>query len=244
MKHIPKVLEKIGYKPQEVKVYLAVLSAEESTISDIAEKVSLPRTSVQIIADKLHKDGLLNFYEKRRYKYWTAENPEKILARLKENEFAIKSIIPELLSMKKPSGTKPVIKIYKGAEEMKLIHDDIINDKHNISAIISWWKWLDLLGQEYMDDFIQRRVDNFLKINLLIPESETGAVLKLKDQQELRNTRYLPNNITINTTNFIYGTKVVIISLNKEQPVGILIDDASIHDTIGSFFNYIWNQSQ
>jgi len=62
-----KVLELLGYTSKEAKVYLTVLSGE-CYVSDIAARVKMPRSSVQIIADKLHAEGLLNFCSMRRYK--------------------------------------------------------------------------------------------------------------------------------------------------------------------------------
>ena len=96
-----KVIEQLGYSPKEAKVYLASLRLGEAHISDIAHKVQLPRTSVQVIVDKLHADGLMNFYIMRRYKYWVAENPERLLTNLKKREENIEAVIPALAEMRK-----------------------------------------------------------------------------------------------------------------------------------------------
>jgi PAS domain S-box-containing protein len=101
-----KIIEQLGYSSKEAKVYLATLSLGECHISDIAEKVKLPRTSVQIIVDKLHKDGLMNFYVMRRYKYWVAENPERLLLNLRRKEEAMKEALPGLLALKKENRVK------------------------------------------------------------------------------------------------------------------------------------------
>jgi len=96
-----KVIEELGYSPKEAKVYLASLRLGEAHISDIAQKVQMPRTSVQTIVDKLHADGLMNFYVMRRYKYWVAENPERLLANMRKREEAIEAALPELLTLRK-----------------------------------------------------------------------------------------------------------------------------------------------
>lgn len=103
---IQKVIEELGYSANEAKVYLAALSLGECHVSDIAAKVKLPRSSVQAIVDKLHKDGLMNFYVQRRYKYWVAENPERLLANLKKREADIASALPSLTAMRKSSWGK------------------------------------------------------------------------------------------------------------------------------------------
>lgn len=96
-----KVIEQLGYSPKEAKVYLAALALGEAHISDIAEKVKLPRTSAQVIVDKLHKDGLMTFYVMRRYKYWVAENPVQLLSELKRKENTVQDALPELQKIRK-----------------------------------------------------------------------------------------------------------------------------------------------
>lgn len=103
---IQKVIEQLGYTTKEAKVYLAALSLGECHVSDIAEKVKLPRTSVQAIVDKLHKDGLVNFYVMRRYKYWVAEHPERLLVRMRKREEIMQEALPRLETMRKSNWSK------------------------------------------------------------------------------------------------------------------------------------------
>lgn len=98
-----KVIEQLGYTAKEAKVYLASLSLGEAHISDIAARVKMPRSSVQLIADKLHEDGLMNFYVMRRYKYWVAEKPARLLENLKRREEIIEGALPELSAIRRAS---------------------------------------------------------------------------------------------------------------------------------------------
>lgn len=97
---IQKVIEQLGFTGKEAKVYLAALHLGESHISDIAAKVKMPRSSIQVIVDKLHKEGLMNFFIMKRYKYWVAENPEKLLTNLRKREEIIEEALPELVAIK------------------------------------------------------------------------------------------------------------------------------------------------
>lgn len=98
-----KVIEQLGYSSKEAKVYLTALSLGEARLTDISKKVKLPRSSVQAIIEKLHKHGLMTFYKMRRYKYWVAENPERLLSRLQQREINIRDALPSLLEMKRKS---------------------------------------------------------------------------------------------------------------------------------------------
>lgn len=103
---IQRIIEQLGYKPNEAKVYLAALALGECHVTDIAARVRLPRSSVQAIIDKLHEDGLMNFYVQRRYKYWVAENPERLLSNLKKREEMLSSVLPSLSAMRRKNWGK------------------------------------------------------------------------------------------------------------------------------------------
>jgi sugar-specific transcriptional regulator TrmB len=240
---VQKIIEHLGYKPNEAKVYLAALSLGECHVSDIAAKVRLPPSSTQAIVDKLHKDGLINFYVRKRYKYWVAENPELLLARLQEREEDVRAALPRIAALRHGREGKPTIEVFTGPEEIKFIHDDIIATKQPVSLIVAWDEWVALLGEGYIHDFIERRAHHFLKIRLIAPRTPVSLKLKERDAVELRETRFLPDGISVHTSNFIYGDKVGIISLNKKQPTGVLIRDPDVRDTMMIFFEELWQRS-
>lgn len=102
-----KVIEQLGYSSNEAKVYLASLALGEAHISDIAEKVKMPRSTAQIIVERLHEDGLMNFYVMRRYKYWVAEDPSLLLKKLKQREEIVEEAIPNLVALKQKARKRP-----------------------------------------------------------------------------------------------------------------------------------------
>jgi sugar-specific transcriptional regulator TrmB len=241
--HLRAVIEQLGYSPHEVSVYLAALELGGSTATEIAAKARLPRTTVNSIVATLQKKGLMNAYLQRKRRVWAAENPEKFLITLKESEAALKVVLPELQSLRHDTGVKPTVRTYGGAGEIKQIMNDIVESKHNVSAILSWDDWTELLGKPYLEDFIETRCRHYLKIRLITPKTKMSLALRQKDGQELRTTQFLPASIAVNNSNFIYANKVAIISLNKKRPVGILIEDEDIHHTMEILFESLWKQS-
>jgi PAS domain S-box-containing protein len=109
-----KVLEKLGYSRNEAKVYLTSLTIGEAQVSDIADKVRMPRSTVQVIVERLHADGLMNFYVMRRYKYWVAEDPSILLEKLKAYEVLVEESIPRLIALKRKARVKQKIARLQG----------------------------------------------------------------------------------------------------------------------------------
>ena len=241
--HIRTVIEQLGYSPHEVDVYLASLQLGGSTITEIAGKAKLPRTTAGEIIEALRRKGLMNAYLNRRRRVWVAENPEKLIISLKEREAALKMILPQLQSLRHDTGVKPTVRTYVGVQEIRQIMNDILETRHNFFAILSWDEWIKLLGKAFTDDFIETRRRHFLKVKVLMPRTATAFRLKQKDSQELRTTRFLPGFAQIKNSNFIYGNKVAIISLNERRPTGIVIEDQDIVNTMEIFFESLWQQS-
>jgi sugar-specific transcriptional regulator TrmB len=241
--HLRAVVEQLGYSPHEVAVYLAALELGGSTVTEIATKAKLPRTTANLVIRSLQKKGLMNAFLAKRRKVWAAENPERLLIALKESEAALKIVLPELQSLRHETGVKPTVRTYGGAAEIRQIMNDIIESKHHISAILAYEDWVELLGKSYLENFIETRYRHYLRLRLLTPRSKTAIALKQKDSGELRLTQFLPESMSITNANFIYADKVAIISLNKKRPVGILIEDADIHHTMEILFENLWRQS-
>lgn len=72
----------------------------ESNVTDIAAKVKMPLSSVQVILDNLHAGGLMNFYVMKRYKYWVATKPQQLLKSLQEQEEQVKEAMPKLKALR------------------------------------------------------------------------------------------------------------------------------------------------
>lgn len=242
--NVPKVFEQLGYTRKEANVYLAALSLGESTVSDIAEKVGLPRTSVQIIVDDLHKRGLMNFYVLKRYRYWVAEDPERLMHALHEKENALRTVMPDLKAMRRKSGGMPEVRVFVGADDIKQIHDDVIATKQNVLSFLPWDDWRAMFEQGYVEEFIRLRIEHFLRIKVLTPETERTKRLRLRDSSELRQTRFMPQNVEVKNAMFVYGTKVAIISLNQKRPTAVLIDSADINHMMTVFFEEMWERSR
>lgn len=241
--HTQKIIEQFGYKPNEAKVYLSLFELGECTVADIARQTNLPRTSILFILNKLHLDGLINFYTKKRSKYWTAEKPEKFLMQLKEKEVAFESILSQLHTIQHGEEKKPAVSIFSGIEELKLIFQDILETKHNICAILPWDSWIKTFGEEYVDDFIELQVKHFLKLRLLTSKTKDAIELKKYDARELRYTSFLLDRCAVTSAILIYGNKVAIVSLHDKYPTGFLIDDEKIKNTMLALFEELWDKN-
>jgi len=242
--HFQLVLQQLGLSEHEAKLYLASLKMGEANIADLAQALQWPRSTVKELAEAMHNKGLMHFYVKHGRRYWIAENPDKLMINLEERRAALKTIMPNLQAMRSEIGGKPNVQLYVGAQDIKQILDDIIETKHHIAALMSHDDWLDTFGEEYTNDFIERRKSHFLRMRLIAPRTDFTTRLKQKDSESLRQTRFLSEHIDLRrTSNFIYNGKTAVISLNQKRPTGILIDDPDVVHAQLIYFEALWHQS-
>lgn len=239
--HIQKLIERLGFSSNESRVYLAALSVGDATTSEISRQAHLPRTSCQSILENLHTKGLVHYYPKSNRRYWIAENPEHLLLTIKGLEGELREIMPKLHALRAVTGVKPSVKFYEGGNNIAVILNNIIEERKHIVAVISLEDTLALLGDNFRF-FLERQYKTFLRLRLLTNRSIETALLKRRDEAELRETRFLQEKYRIKNANFVYGDKVAILSLNKKKPIGIVIEDDDIAETQNMFFESLWTQ--
>ena len=240
---IQEVIEELCHSPKEAKIYLASLSMGESTTSEIAREVGIPRTTANFILEKLKERGLMKCYLQRRRRLWLSEEPEKILHHLKEKQATFEEILPALESMKKTQKPKkPSLRMYTGSE-LKRIYFDIIKEKSHILAIFDFDKVVKVLGEDFLQQMIKKRHSIFLRIKVLAPKTPLAVKYSQRDASEMRMTHFFRSGTAIKNANFIYGKKVAIASLNKRSPMGLIIEDEDLADTMRELFELLWNTS-
>ena len=134
---------------------------------------------------------------------------------------------------------KPTVEIYEGKAGLKTILDDVIKTKPKEILTLSSSKIFKTL-MFYFPHWINRRVKAKIHAKILQQKVKTTKRLKKKDKQELRDIRFLPKDFTINTHIQIYGNKIAILTLRKDEPIGVIIENKDIVDTQKSLFNVLW----
>lgn len=237
------IIQQLGYSPSQAKLYLAALDMGEGIITDLADRAGLPRTSAQSTIVDMNRKGLVHFYLKHKRKYWIPAPPERLLNEQKQREQALKSILPQLQARMQIGSSRPSSQFLKGQEGIKQVMDDIIATKRHVWAVSSLDHWREMFTDEYTAEFIKLRNQAFLKMRWLTPRTVSSIALKRLDEKQNRHTRFLPVHIKIKNPNFIYGNKVAIASLNKQEPMGIIMEDEDIAQTMSWMFEGLWSQS-
>lgn len=232
-----EALKEWGLNEKETKVYLSALKLGQSKVNDIAKKSKILRETTYFVLNSLIDKGLISYVIKSKIKYFEAANPNKLISILKEKEEKINLAMEELTSFQKMQIEKPSIELYEGKEGLKTILDDIIQAKKPLYAYANY-KIFDLLRFAF-PRFVKQRIEN--KIPAKIIQERTKQLEKRTkefDKKELLELKF--SKIIFKSNVFIYGNKTAFISVIKDEPIGVLIQNKIITDTQRQVFEILW----
>lgn len=245
---INKFLKNIGLNGKEIVVYLELLHGDKSSVLDLSKKTNILRTSVYPILDTLLEKGLVSEIKVGKKVYFQAEQPERIgtyiesqKIRLEEQSQLANEYIPQLKSLSRQTGEKPIVKIYDGREGIFQANEESFGygkiDKDDVAYFIYPFDLLENLfsGQEMKRSSAQRTrrkiksqaIYTYSKGNR--PTSENSIRLRIDDKK-------YPIKCDIS----IFKDVIRINTLSKSLS-SLVIKSQDIADTLRSLFKAVFD---
>jgi sugar-specific transcriptional regulator TrmB len=126
-----KALEKLGLNQKEASVYLALLELGQTSISRIAQKSGVKRTSVYDVLKSLKTKGLVGRTISKGKTYYFAEDPGVLKEALEEKFTTLEKVMPQLLSITNFLDQKPKIRFYEGKGGIRDIYEETLELKND-----------------------------------------------------------------------------------------------------------------
>lgn len=240
-----KFLQEIGLSEKEASIYLALLQVDAGSIHDIATKTKINRTTVYPVLESLQKKGLVSETQEGKKTLYQAAPPERIETLverqrvvLEENASRLKDIIPQIKSIQRESGERPVVKMFSGREGAISAYEDFFNIKNSKDTEGYFLFDKDLLHEAFTEE--ERRKFREVRINkkvypITIYNNRDGDGTFSTEGTRIRidETKY---PLKVDMT--LIGDSVIITTLGK-QMVSLVIKSSDIADTFKSIFKYI-----
>jgi len=230
-------LQSAGFTENEAKVYLANLELGESSISRIAQKSGIKRTTTYLAVESLKEKGLLTSLRKKKKTFFYAEDPRKIQELVNERKNNIEHIMPELLSIANFIDKKPQIRYFEGKEGLKEIFKDTLNYPNQ--EILAWFP---RTFEKFIDEYyVPKRIAKKIWIRALMPDTEKSRQFILSDLAQLRQSKLVSDNkFKVSVEISLYGkNKIGIMSFEEE--IGLIIESQKIFESLKSIFEIMWD---
>jgi len=228
---INKTLEELGYPANEILVYLTLLKGGEGTVTEVAKRANLPRTTTHLVIGALQEKGLVTCYIKRQHHIWFAENPNNFLIQLQNKEDIVKKLMPDLLAIQHEEKTKPKIRYYEGVSSVKQVLDQIATSKFSINILGSFSSMAKYLGGETTQDFLQKLLLSNTPVSIIADLKFYNKHFK-KNQPNAKKQFFHCSDEAIPDLMFCaYEHNIVVILFSASGSVGLIFS----HNALDSF---------
>lgn len=240
------IFKKLDLSDKDVKVYLTLLEYGATSVRSLAELSDLNRGTTYDILKNLQELGLVTYFHQDTKQRFVAEDPDKLLKlladqeeELKNSKDRIRQMIPQLKSLQEKGGHKPVTKLYENKEGIKFILDDVLNSLKNEIIkeyyIYSATKASDDINKAY-PNFTKERIKRGISVKA-VSMAEGGRTYGLDER------RWLGTNEESATFVIIYAGKCAFISQDATGfPVGVIIENRNIYETQLVIFKQLWEK--
>jgi sugar-specific transcriptional regulator TrmB len=248
MKELEKSLVSLGFSDKETGVYMGLLTIGRGTVSEIARRAHINRTTGYDILNTLVAKGLSSMSGKEPKQEYSAEAPEKILKLLEEKirgETAAleraKEVVPRLAPLYQ-AGNRPRVRFYEGIEGLKEVYEDTLTSHEEIRAYANVEDMHKTLPA-YFPRYYERRAKKGISIRAIIPNNEYGCERARHDSEEARDTALIPQKDYYFSPEInIYDNKVMIASWREK--LGIIIESKEIAEAMKSMYELAWKEAQ
>ncbi len=238
-------LLKLGLTSEEAKVYIACLEINGGAASTVAKKAGVHRVGCYHTLENLLKKQLLSQYTKNGVKYFSPEPPEQLLRLAEEKVNITKGLLPELTSLASAIAFKPKMRSYDGREGVEKIFEESLGAKGEILGYTNLKHIIDF-SPKYFEYYTHSKLKKGIKTRYLSP----NTVESVHIMDPFLPKKYDANLIEILLVNkdqflfeneiLIFGNEVGIVSLNKDELLGVIIESPTYARTMKAVFDLAW----
>jgi len=238
----------IDLSEKEISVYIVLLGMGKGTVSQIARRAQLNRTTGYDILGTLVAKGLVSISGKEPKQEYIAESPESIITLLNERIEKTseqlkraKEIMPELKSMHNVSD-RPQVRFYEGKDGLKQVYEDTLTSTETIRAYAEVGNMHKALP-DYFPEYYERRSKKNIFIRAIFPATPASLERATQNSKEWRDTAIVPaDKYNFSPEINIYDNKVMIASWREK--LGIIIESAEIADAMKKVFELSWAEAK
>ena len=229
----------------EGKLYLSLLELGGGYASTIAKRAALPRVNCYHTLDNLVKKGLVNIVSKGHARYFVPEPPQVLANVLEEKAEYAKSILPDLLSITNTLSFKPAIRTFEGIDGVNAVLDATLKT-HDKLLGYSNLKAKGELYEKTLRGYGRKLMEHAIRTRIICPSS-MEAFSFVSDFYPPDFPTDLVEILFVNPREFwfeneilIFDDTVAIVSLNREEPLALLIESPSYARSQRAIFNLAW----
>lgn len=241
-KKIRQALMAYGFDEKETSVYLAGLEAGSATVLDLARRANLPRTTLYPILEQFCRRGFFHARIVKGRKQYVAEPPATFLRKLEDKQKTFRDILPDLQKLCSTGGETAGVTMFEGSDGFRQFWHRLFESGVKEYCLLTSASGLRAYAhEEYLvSHMIAMRLKLGIRSRQLLPENAMTRKVVATDREQLRESRYLPENASLPATVLIFGSEAAFITTRKENSI-ILVESGDVAATLRTAFELVWS---
>jgi sugar-specific transcriptional regulator TrmB len=242
----------LGLREDHLKVYKASLEWGETTISNLAYKAKLPRTTVYDLVDDLMKKGLIKSSLSVGKKLYSPQDPEYLIVLLQQKQGEMQALLSdfnsnlnELKAMQNTNSNKPKVHFLEGAEGIMQAYEMTFSAKEVLVQCLTTDDYGDV-SEEFFNNYFEKF---FLHTNIkskeILAEYEDendGAYIKKYGSGKNLQLR-VPVTGDLTTDFMVFDNTVIFVSFDKSNSYALVVEDPKVANCMRNLFNLAWESA-
>ena len=236
-----EILESVGLHKNEILVYLDLIKVGHSSAHETSHRTKIHRPNVYDILDKLIKKGIVTQSIENNVKMFYPVSPQNLLNYLKQKEYDLKKIIPEIEKMHSCPPDKRKVTMSEGIRAFRIIFDNLLEKNQDIFVYGIPKGVVDIVGG-FINEFHKKRIEKKINMYHIYNEDAQERIRYLNDM-DYTKARFLPSKFDTNIMTLVCGD-VVLLTFWDEPIFTILIENQAIADTYKKYFDILWEEAR
>jgi sugar-specific transcriptional regulator TrmB len=244
---IKKTLTDLGFKENEVKVYISLTELGEAAAAEVAKRAGLARTTVISILNKLEKLGYLTTHKFRGKIFYWIESPQ-VLGDVFQNKAELAGNLNKFLSsLYREGGSFPFSKTYDTKEGIKKFVESVLLKAKKKSIIHTIdtpreGNYKKIFSDDLEKIFFATKKKRQLFTKTLVPHGSFADIPHYKTENQDIELRELPAGLNFEASFWIIDSAVYFFSGNP--PFLTMISHGSINNGLKAIYDFLWNSSK
>lgn len=246
---LAKALAQLGCNDKHIRFYKVNLELGAASLTEIAAKARLQRSTAYVIAAEMLTKGLVSENHKTYKKLFIAVEPDVVLRKLEakyrqigRSNLALKEALPDLRAAYQATTTRPRVRTFEGRADLEMIWRDIFAAGQEVLLWSNQRSERHVFGDAMHDAFIRERLARNIPIRVLAVRNADGQALRDGDSTTLRETRLLPEPTQFTSETYIYGNSVAVVDVGANI-FGVITENEQIAASQRAIFELTWEQS-
>lgn len=237
------VLTQLNFSKNEARIYEALLSEGEMSVSKIAVRSGVNRRNVYDSLNRLIEKGVVFEILQSDENRYQAVDPKKLMELIKEKETALEKIMPELEAKYRVTNKTDAMYIYRGLEGWKNYMREILRVGGGVYTLGAKGAWGDKRIASFYDQFekeAKRKKITFYAIFDHEARKAVPSVLEMSENRFFDAAQSTPSAIEILQDRIIIFSNIEDGVIDEAATYTVIVNQ-NVADSFRTWFKIIWD---